>query len=281
MIVAISSDAPIYFRAMRVALAAVLLWLTSVPLSAQVRTFDVASVLPSAPGQNGSFCRFDLPAAAQCGNMPLRDIISIAYDLGRASMLNDDAMFRLVGGPSDLLSRPFDIKATAAATATIADKKEMLRSLLRDRFMLRIRPEVRQVPLFAVTRDGKELGPALKPSTVDCASDAIRARRAANEPTPCGVLRTELVGGIRIMRNVGTMRVFAQSVQGQIGRPVSDETGLTGTFEWSVRYRGENSDIDAPLLVDAVRQELGLRIVPKTGPYEVMVIDSVAPPTAN
>jgi uncharacterized protein (TIGR03435 family) len=266
---------------MRVALTAVLLSLIPVPLSAQVRTFDVASVLPSAPGQNGAFCRFDLPAAAQCGNMALRDIISIAYDLGMASGLNDDAIFRLVGGPDALLSRPFDIKATAAATATIAEKKEMLRSLLRDRFMLRIRAEVRQVPLFAVTRDGKDLGPALKPSTVDCASEEMRARRAANQPTPCGVLRSELVGGVRYIRNVGSMQVFARSVQSQLGRPVIDETGLTGTFEWSARYRAENTDIDAPLFVDAVRQELGLRIVPKTGPYEVMVIDSVTPPTAN
>ena len=266
---------------MRLVLSVALCLVSPLPSLAQVRTFEVASVLPSAPGQNGSFCRFDLPAAAQCGNMPLRDIISIAYDLGLASGLNDDAMFRLMGGADALLSRPFDIKATAAATATIVEKKEMLRSLLRDRFMLRLRPEVRQVPLFAVTRDRKELGPALKPSTVDCASEEMRARRAANQPTPCGVLRSELVGGVRFIRNVGSMQVFARSVQAQLGRPVIDETGLTGTFEWSARYRAENSDIDAPLFVDAVRQELGLRIVPKTGPYEVMVIDSVAPPTGN
>jgi uncharacterized protein (TIGR03435 family) len=269
------------FRCMRLVVAVALLSLVALPSFAQPRTFEVVSVLSSAPDQNGSFCRFDLPAAAQCGNMPLRDIISIAYDLGRASLLNDDGMFRLVGGPNDLLSRPFDIQGRTSADASIADKKEMLRAVLRDRFALRIRPEIRQVPIFAVTRDGKDLGPGLKPTTVDCASAEMRARRAANEPTPCGVLRSELAGGIRIARSVGTMQAFARSVQSQLGRPVIDQTGLTGTFAWSARYRSDNSNIDAPVFVDAIRQELGLRIVPKTGPYEVMVIDSVAPPTSN
>jgi uncharacterized protein (TIGR03435 family) len=121
----------------------------------------------------------------------------------------------------------------------------------------------------------------LQPSTVDCASDEMRNRRAAEQPTPCAVLRRELTGGIRIIRGVGSMADFARRIQDALGRPVVDDTGLEGRFEWSTRYRPEHHEIDAPLLVDAVRQDLGLRIVPRTGPYEVMVIDSVSAPTEN
>jgi len=266
---------------MRVAVAAALIAITPLPSFAQSRAFEVASVKASAPNQNGSSCRFDQPGVAQCANMPLRDIISVAHDLGMASSLNSDAMFKLVGGPAALLATPFDIQARTSADTTVAQKREMLRSLLTERFRLRIRTEVRQVPLFAVTRDGKDLGPGLKPSSVDCTSEEMRARRAAEQPTPCGVLRRELTGGIRIFRGAGSISVLASRVQDTLGRPVVDETGLSGNFEWSTRYRPENSDIDAPLFVDAVRQDLGLRIVPKTGPYAVMVIDAVAAPTAN
>ena len=70
-------------------------------------------------------------------------------------------------------------------------------------------------------------------------------------------------------------------MHGQLDRPVVDESGLTGNYEWSVSYRGARQEIDAPLFEDAVRQNLGLRIVPKTGPYEVLVIDSVERPTPD
>ena len=60
-----------------------------------------------------------------------------------------------------------------------------------------------------------------------------------------------------------------------------DETGLTGNYEWSIKYRPPRQEIDAPLFEDAVRQNLGLRIVSKKGPYEVHVIDSVEQPRPN
>lgn len=77
------------------------------------------------------------------------------------------------------------------------------------------------------------------------------------------------------------MADFARTVQNTLGRPAIDETGVTGRFEWSARYRPDTSTLDAPVFVDAVRQELGLRIVERNGPYEVFVIDAVSPPVEN
>ena len=249
---------------------------------AQTPRFEVASVKPRAPNQDGSSINFG-PGQARVANQPLRDIISWAYDLGMASSLGDPAAYRLVGGPNALLSRPFDIDGRTSPNATIEQKKAMLRTLLAERFKLRIRRETRQVPLYALMLANKTPGAGLKPSTLDCDSEQGRALRAANydKPTPCSVSRSELVGGIRIFRGAGPMSAMVRRMHSQLDRPVVDETGLVGNYAWSIRYRGPRQEIDAPLFEDAVRQNLGLRIVPKTGPYEVHVIESVEMPTPN
>lgn len=255
----------------------------SLAAQAQAPRFDVASVKPSAPNQNSSEINFGRGPAARVANQPLRDIIGWAYDIGSPSIAGDPAEYRLVGGADALLSRSFDIDARTSPDATVEQKKAMLRTLLAERFKLRIRRETRQVPLYAVTLANKTPGSGLKPSTLDCDSDQGRALRSANfdKPTPCGVARSELVGGIRIFRGAGPISAMVRRMHSQLDRPVVDETGLTGNYEWSIRYRGPRQEIDAPLFEDAVRQNLGLRIVPKTGPYEVHVIDSVEMPTPN
>jgi uncharacterized protein (TIGR03435 family) len=274
---------------MRRTMTAILCFLLSSAAFAQLPApptgpaFDVASVKPSAPDQGFSSFDFRPGPTARVVSQPLRDIISWAYDLGIASHPEDPAVHRLVGGPNALLSRSFDIEARTSPTATVVQKKAMLRTLLAERFRLRIHQETRQVPLYAVTLANKSLGPGLKRSTLDCNSEEGRALRAANlnKPTACSVTREELVGGIRIFRGAGPMSALAIRMYGQLDRPVIDETRLTGNFEWSITYRGPRQEINAPLFEDAVRQELGLRIVAKTGPYDVHVIDSVEMPTTN
>ena len=245
--------------------------------------FEIASVKPSAPNQNFGEINFGRGQAARVANQSLRDIIGWAYDLGSPSIAGDPARYRLVGGPEALLSRDFDIEARSPADTTIAQKKAMLRTLLAERFKLRIRRETRQVPLYAVTLAGKAPAPGLKPTTLDCDSEQGQALRAANidKTTPCNVARSELAGGFRIVHGAGPISALVRRMHSHLDRPVVDETGLTGNYEWSVKFRGPRQEIDAPLFEDAVRQTLGLRIVAKTGPYEVHVVDSVEMPTPN
>ena len=103
--------------------------------------FDVASVKPSAPNQNESSMRGNLGSGPtlRLSNQALRDIIGWAYDIGSPSVAGDPAAYRLVGGRDALLSRLFDIDARTSPDATIEQKKAMLRTLLAERFKLRIR----------------------------------------------------------------------------------------------------------------------------------------------
>jgi uncharacterized protein (TIGR03435 family) len=252
---------------------------TALPVAAQsdLPRFEVASVKPSARSSTFfSESRFGVGTVVRFRSVSLRALIAHAYDLD-VNAATEGGEDRLVGGPAALLDSPFDVEARAPEGATLVEKKAMLRSLLASRFKLRIRKETRQVLLYALTLANKAPGAGLKPSTVVCDSAEGRAIRVA----PCMVARSELIGGIRIFRGAGPMPALVRQMHRELGRPVVDESGLKGNYEWSVSYRGPRQEIDAPLFEDAVRQNLGLRIVPKKGPYEVLVIDSVERPTPN
>jgi uncharacterized protein (TIGR03435 family) len=72
----------------------------------------------------------------------------------------------------------------------------------------------------------------------------------------------------------------------EVGRPVVDKTGLTGEYDYSLEFRPEGpnaappgqpvpppSDTDAPNIITAVQEELGLRLEAKKGPVEMLVVD--------
>jgi len=99
--------------------------------------------------------------------------------------------------------------------------------------------------------------------------------------SPCNALRSEWVGGDRPFRGAGPIAALVRQAQEQLDRPLIDETGLPGNYEWSTRFRRPGTNGEAPEFVEAIRKDLGLRIVPKTRAYEVLVIDSVEMPTAN
>ena len=76
------------------------------------------------------------------------------------------------------------------------------------------------------------------------------------------------------------MASLLRQMQQKLDRPLVDQTGLVGNFEWATKYR-LSAEGEAPLFVDAVRQDLGLRITATKGPFEVLVIDSVEMPSEN
>jgi uncharacterized protein (TIGR03435 family) len=71
-----------------------------------------------------------------------------------------------------------------------------------------------------------------------------------------------------------------------VSRPVIDQTGLDGTFDFDLEWLpemepGASADESGVSFREALKQELGLRLVPEKGPVELLVIDSVEQPTAN
>jgi uncharacterized protein (TIGR03435 family) len=84
---------------------------------------------------------------------------------------------------------------------------------------------------------------------------------------------------------------------GSLGRPVVDETGLVGTYDFFLNFALENvtppnpfspefaitqdSDSAGPSFLEAVKDQLGMKLVPKELPLQVLVIDHVEQPSPN
>jgi uncharacterized protein (TIGR03435 family) len=224
-----------------------------------------------------------------------------------------DRCDRDCSGPDQILKAHFDINATIpqGVPATQESLRQLLRALLEERFNLRARLETRQIPLYAlrVARPG-QLGPKLRPSSVDsraeCAawSAARVAARQEAEKTgaprvspaePRSALGRPLCTGTTFnfgepdglgKRGAGPMSDLVSQIQ-QMDRPIVDQTALTGNFEWelitAVRLEdGRWLPPDAPPLDVALRDQLGLRLVEvQTGPFEVLILDSIQMPSEN
>jgi uncharacterized protein (TIGR03435 family) len=104
--------------------------------------------------------------------------------------------------------------------------------------------------------------------------------------------------------NIGRIRFggfplssFANTLSQPMQRVVVDRTGLAGNWEFELTFAPDQStlppgppppgaqvpnvDPNAPSLVTAIEEQLGLRLRPARGPVEVLVIERVERPTEN
>jgi uncharacterized protein (TIGR03435 family) len=111
---------------------------------------------------------------------------------------------------------------------------------------------------------GKDRLPILRPGQPSIVSSFTRSRlRAIQEP----------------------MDHFVTLLASQINRPVTDLTALEGKYDielaW-VREEAVERDPDGPTLFAALQQQLGLKLEPKRGTVDILVIDKIAKtPTEN
>jgi len=79
-----------------------------------------------------------------------------------------------------------------------------------------------------------------------------------------------------------TMASFATNLTYQAGRQVSDDTGLTGKYDFKLDWASdETKDSSVPGLFTALQEQLGLKLVPSKGPVECVVVEHAEQPTAN
>jgi uncharacterized protein (TIGR03435 family) len=96
------------------------------------------------------------------------------------------------------------------------------------------------------------------------------------------------------MRSLATVIYVLGFRAGEVDKPVVDRTGLAETFDYAILYRlGENGSPGPPNsnalppdpqgtpFLDAVRQQLGLRLESSKGPIRSLVIDHVEKPSPN
>ena len=282
-------------RVVGVACLAVILGLASYPAAQSPAgpAFEVASVKPGNPDAAGPL---GLPMILAPGggrftasNATLRDLVLRAYELFDAE---------LVGGPDWQRSRRFDMQAKAEdPVGGMTAMLPMLKTLLADRFKLKVHTETRQMSVYAlvVARDDGKLGESIKRSSADCSDAEQELAKTSAKPgavlgllqkgqgLPCAIMPVpaRVAGSMTMRANAASMAKLALFLTPATGRMVQDRTGLNGLYDWEMTYdRGgpPPRPSDSPSLMIALQEQLGLKLESVRGPVEILVIDSATLP---
>ncbi|MGC2637584.1 MAG: TIGR03435 family protein [Acidobacteriaceae bacterium] len=297
------SGARLPFGILAVVIFAALEWLAPQGASAQLvqlqsgesmPSFEVAAIRPNHSG-SGREQIWHNDNSWRVENLSLRELIRDAWGAASNS--------QVVGGDGALLAEHFDINAkiSDADTAHLAKLSRadsnrqvdlMLQGLLTDRFGLKVQIETKDLPVFAlrIAKSGVKFHasvpvPSDKPGAppeLHTTFNVHWGRTGAEISVTNHTLQSSLI------------RILGWQPETE-GRPLLDETGLTGTYDFDLRWTpeiltatvkpGDNSTIDpgpaGPSLLTALEDQLGLKLDSERSPVEVLVIDRVAPPSAN
>lgn len=237
--------------------------------------FEVASIKPSDPTQTVAIRRSGYRLSTS--NTSLQMLLTWAYDV-----YGD----RLYGKPSWLDAVHYDVVANAPRDGPEFESvpgqpgplQQMMQTLLEDRFKLVIHRETRDLPIYAlvVAKGGPKVHPV--PS-----SDAI------------GQNPFRMPGRGRLIGSKVSTEMLAKVLSGQVSYSVQDRTELQGVFDFTLEWEPEtqSTGIDdgstqpagiraGPSLFTALQEQLGLKLEPRKGPAEVLVIDHIErTPTEN
>jgi uncharacterized protein (TIGR03435 family) len=201
-----------------------------------------------------------------------------------------------IAGPAWLRTERYDIIANIPDGATRDQFNLMLRTLLRERFGLRFHIVSKPSPVFAL-RIAKN-GPQMK-STAHSAKEATPssgsfgtpdARGCPNPPSDFqGMVSLPAPGEMCWTGRDVPIQNLAQLLERPAGRPIVDETGLTGRYDFKiffeVRSRPGDANVavsSAPSVFAAVEEQLGLTLESASASFDYFMIDSIErDPTDN
>jgi uncharacterized protein (TIGR03435 family) len=197
----------------------------------------------------------------------------------------------LLGAPEWVTSETYDVTAKGEGNPARDEIRLMLRSLLSERFKLAVHYQTQERPVFAlvIARGDGRLGSGLVRSTIDC--DAVdAARRAGRKPEgplpangapPCG-MSLQARDSEMLLFGGRPMSTLAEWLRSPSGRVVVDKTGLTGNYEFTLRYTSQLSPRDdAPSVFTALEEQLGLKLVSDRAPLQILVVDHIERPTED
>ncbi len=231
--------------------------LSTLSLGQAPPSFDVASLKPVqlTPGNYNANLGSASRGVVTLTNATLSDCLKYAYDISNDSQIAGPDWFQNKGVR-------FDILAKAPPDTPVPQLKQMLQTLLTERFSLALHREQRTLPFLALTL-GK------KGTQFHDAQEGWEGNGKPSVPGRIFVHRVSMLATLlsRFMR-----------------QPVLDQTGLSGFYdiqlEWTPETQPRPDGADAPAepatgptIFTAVQEQLGLKLESRKGPVEVLVID--------
>jgi uncharacterized protein (TIGR03435 family) len=243
--------------------------------------FEVASIKPSDPTARGRRISVTPGGRFTTMNASLKSLIQDAYDVRG---------FMISGGPAWLDTQGYDIEAKGEALSVseevlrkMTDEqrkpfmellRSRLRTLLMERFQLRVHWETKELPVYGLV----------------IAKNGAKLQAAKDDGTPKESMNVSANDGqVQITARGATLGPLTKALADLVGRPVLDKTGLTGSFDFTVRYTsdlgqqapGAGDGTECPSIFTALQEQIGLRLEGQRGPVEVLVIDGAEHASEN
>lgn len=282
LIVALAAAVPIAFGAVAIGQVATPQTGSASPDDPKFAAFvyDVASIRPNK-GDDSSGLRI-VPDGLQVKNIPLRSFVASAYGVDNVS---------LHGAPDWLNRDKFDIDAKMDPAVADAYHKlsreeqglafrHMVRVLLEDRLNLKVHMETKEGQVYALV----------------IAKGGIKFHRTADTTANGGSVKTEPSeeGAVLITAHSARIDALVNTLTDRMRAPVVDQTGLTGLYDFTLKFASPRmvaaaqSGVDsiplpetAPELPAAIQEQLGLKLEQAKGPIRIVIIDHVERPSAN
>jgi uncharacterized protein (TIGR03435 family) len=196
------------------------------------------------------------------------------------------------------------MEAKAVGNPTKDQMRLMMQSLLAERFQLQVHFETHETPVFFLSLARSEKpGPMLKRHEDGPACDGIATPGKSGWPgkddvfpARCDSMALIRKPGVAMSgaRNV-TVAYFADALPslGEVERAVVDQTGLSGKFDFRIEWTPERTaslapnaalipaDPLGPAFLDALREQLGLKLTAGRAPLQRLVVDRVATASEN
>lgn len=259
--------------------------------------FEVASIKPNRSGSGSHHTDFS-HGRLVATNITARSLIRRAYGA---------ADYQISGAPDWVDSEAYDIEAkmddsAAEAWQKLPDEvraeqfKAMFQSLLADRFNLKVAHETKQLPVFAlvVAKGGIKFSPTKLPpedTSAPVTSQDPNQPHRGTSVSGHGREYTAIGAGIKMSAWANAL----SSLPELEGRLAVDETGLTGEYDFSMKWTQERPsdvrdapaaaaaalDTSGPSLFTALQEQLGLKLQSKKGPVDTIVIVHIERPSEN
>ncbi len=265
--------------------------------------FEVASVRENKLDEPQS-TNFPLSPGPQFGavggHFVGRNVLLLQYIVFAVKPSSEQIQQLRRGLPEWTRSAHYDIDAKAEGNPTKDEMRAMMVTLLADRFKMKVHRESREAPVFGlvVVRPGK-LGPKLKPHPADdagCRKVPLAKPYGNAYPAVCGgstmiapsVPGLTAIGGQNV--TIANIAIGLSNAQNNVERRVLDETGLSGGYDFSLEWMPEETGASAAetpadavgaTFFEALKDQLGLKLVPQKGMVEVLVVDGIERPSAN
>jgi uncharacterized protein (TIGR03435 family) len=245
------------------------------PMSANADpSFEVATIKPSPPNRPGK--GFGFPGDHfMTRNTNVNDLIAFAYGLHAKQIIDGPPWFGV-----DL----YDIEAKPDTEGRPNQKQMqvMVQKLLADRFQLKFHHDKRELSVYVI----------------GVASGGPKLTATTSGPNDPSAFFFRALGDLTVRNQ--SMADFATWMQsGVMDKPVVDQTGLTGKYDFQLKWTPDESqfgqfrgtgaivpppsnDANAPpSLYTAIQEQLGLKMGPGKVPDDVIVIDHVEKPSEN